>query len=338
MSIGVPKPPDSAFYRPEGVFQSLISPSNLLSRPDIIPSGQAASMPPTPTPPESMFNYKELSEELRAQLVKATDLNDRYYQRIQSLESRTGLLEQLKSERDAAIAELRNVTVELETERNRRELVTQAHRDEQDKGLEVEEQRREIQRLLELGEAYNHRQIRLEREIEGLRVALSEETRQKNLLQVQLNTGKEETMDRSRVLELQSNLEEQRYQCMQLSKQLREQQELNQLLTFKLRESDSLRGENAALVQRLSLTQQQIADLQIKYEKQLKAHYELQVRMRSTQKTHSRPLSCRTSVCTAEKNKEVDTSFEELDRLVATRKMELGLQGKPGKLKGKHWV
>jgi len=340
MSVGFARQAESVPFRSEGGFKTVISPASLLARPDIIPSGFPDAGPPTPIPPEEQRpNYREWAEELRAQLAKATDLNDRYYQRIQALEAREKLTEQFKSERDSLTIDLQEIAMELEKERSRKEFVSHVNRDLEGRGQEVQEQRREIQRLLELGEAYGQRQTRLEQEIEELRLTLSEERRQKTQLQDRLSTVRDEREDRNRVLELQSNLEEQSHRCAQLSKQLREQQDLNQLLTLKLREIDSFKGENSALVQRLSAAQQLLAEVQTKYEKQLAAHYQLQVRLRGT-KTQRRPLSCRSSICLQEqrKSEECDLSFEELDRLVATRKAELGLNSKPPKGKSKHWV
>lgn len=341
MSVGITRPPDSIPFRSEGGFKTVISPASLLSRPDIIPSGFSATGPPTSVPQsdDHRLNYRELAEELRGQLDKATALNDRYYQRIQALEAREKQVEQFKSERDSLAFDLQEIRAELEKERSRKEFVSQVHRDLDDRGQEVEEQRREIQRLLELGEAYSQRQGRLEHEIEELRLALAEEHREKIQLQDRVNTVRDDREERNRLLELQSNLEEQSHRSAQLSKQLREQQDLNQLLTLKLRETDSLKGENGALVQRLSTAQQQLAEVQDKYEKQLTAYYQLQVRFRGN-KTPRRPGSCRSSICLQEPrtSQECDLSFEELDKLVATRKAELGLHSKPPRRKVKHWV
>ena len=379
-------------HRADTNFQAVISPSSLLTRPDIIPFSQPQEprlpLTLTTTPlveselehlRQDLSRKAQTTEALQEELARANDLNDKYYDRIVGLEEKLQGMRRVEQERDALAVELRAMQGELSVEREfkygkefmgqiRIDLESREREDYEARikalEVEVEEQRREIQRLLDLGEAYRKQQDSLEQTISALEERTKREQKDRSLFEEKyresellLNKTASHDKDRQyKLVELESNLEEVEHHNSQLAKMLKEQQDLNQLLRLKMKETEEVRGENAVLLQRLRTFQANLAEVEAKYERQLADNYQLQVKLRTEKKTKhsikrtgsyhsssvdlgetkfSNPGSARvvktrsTRASLTPKNMLIDeseNSYDELDELVQARKAELGLQ------------
>lgn len=375
-------------YRPDSGFQTVISPSSLLSRPDIIPFAQVHDPPLTTlvsTPlmeselehlRQDISRRAQTTETLQEELARANDLNDKYYDRIAVLEERLQASRQVEEQRDAFAVELRAAQSALAAEREFKqgnELMTQVRvdldsRERQDYEfriesltLELQEQRREIQRLLDLGDAYCKRQDYLEAELASAGDRLKREQGEKVRLEAlckeweshRSRTQVQNDDASNRLAELQSNLEEISHHNSQLAKMLKEQQDLNQLLSLKLREAEEIRSENNFLQQKLRTFQSNLAEVESKYEKQLTENYQMQVKIRAekeTKRSVRRTTLCHsvdygdvkfshpnTRLCKVQSTRasltpknlqaeESESSYDELDEMVRVRKAELGIQ------------